>query len=187
MHEGSGRKGPSRRTTAFGYSVVALAILLWAGACGAPESPQPAGTDRTEASPGVPQPYPYTRPTPPPQSTPVDGTYTRDVGRDVVGGAGKCRRCPPYRLALGEDTLELKKGVFRVSHQGIGYLAVGHYTVAGDRITFFNDPNCSAERGTYAWSLEDDVLRLEVVEDDCAFGDVRVRYLTAAPWMRDGG
>jgi hypothetical protein len=93
-------------------------------------------------------------------------------------------RCPPYRLALGEDTLELEKGEFRVSHEGTGYLAVGHYTVAGDRITFFNDPNCSAARGTYSWSLEEGVLELEVVDDDCAFGDVRVRYFTAGPWTR---
>jgi hypothetical protein len=167
---------------------VAVAVLA-AGACGPGESTKPATprTDGTEASPGVPQAYPYTTPTPPSETTPLDGTYTRENGRDVVGGSGKCRRCPPYRLALGEDVLDLERGVFRVSHRGIGYLAVGHFVVSGGEITFFNDPNCSAERGTYAWSLQEDVLRLEVVEDDCAFGDVRVRYLTAAPWSRSTG
>jgi hypothetical protein len=90
-------------------------------------------------------------------------------------------------LALGRDVLELERGVFRVSHEGIGYLAVGHYTLTGNRVMLFNDPNCSAERGTYTWSLEDGVLRLEVVEDDCAFEDVRVRYLTAGPLTRGTG
>jgi hypothetical protein len=163
--------------------------VLATGACGPGEGSSPAAprTDGAEVSPGVPKAYPYTTPTPPSKATPLDGRYTRENGRDVVGGSGKCRRCPPYRLALGQDVLELEKGVFRVSHEGIGYLAVGHYTISGGEVTFFNDPNCSAERGTYAWSLEEDVLRLEVVVDDCAFGDVRVRYLTAAPWMRGGG
>lgn len=170
-------------------AVAALTVTLsLAVACATGDEPRAGGRRTGEPgapSTGEPQPYPYTTPTPPPEVTAVDGTYTRDVGRDVVGGPGKCVRCPPYRLALGEDTLELEKGEFRVSHEGVGYLAVGHYTVAGDRITFFNDPNCSAQRGTYAWSLEEQVLQLEVVEDPCAFGDVRVRYFTAGPWTRD--
>jgi len=161
------------------------ATLLLAAACATAEGPSANGTTEPRApSTDEPQAYPYTTPTPPPEATPLDGTYTRENGRDVVGGSGKCRRCPPYRLALGRDVLELERGVFRVSHEGIGHLAVGHYTLTGNRVTLFNDPNCSAERGTYAWSLEDGVLRLEVVEDDCAFGDVRVRYLTAGPWTR---
>jgi hypothetical protein len=106
------------------------------------------------------------------------------VGEDVVGGAGKCRRCPPYRLATGTDVLELDRSVFRVFHRGTGYMAVGHYTVDGDRVTFFNDPNCSSVRGTYAWTLEGGVLSLRVVEDACAFGNVRIRFMTAAPWSR---
>jgi hypothetical protein len=168
--------------------LVALGVALTlAGGCSQADEERAGGPGTTgpEGSlPGKPQPYPYTSPTPPPQATAVDGTYTREVGPDVVGGPGKCRRCPPYRLALGEDTLELEEGVFRVSHEGIGYLAVGHYSVAGDRITFFNDPNCSRARGTYTWSRAEGVLRLEVVEDDCAFGDVRVRYFMAGPWTR---
>jgi hypothetical protein len=160
------------------------ATLLLATACATAEGPSADGTTEPRAQSDELQAYPYTTPTPPSEATLLDGTYTRENDRDVVGGSGKCRRCPPYRLALGRDVLELERGVFRVSHEGIGYLAVGHYTLAGNRVTLFNDPNCSAERGTYAWSLEDGVLRLEVVEDDCAFGDVRVRYLTAGPWTR---
>jgi hypothetical protein len=168
--------------------VAALTVTLsLAVACATADEPPAAGSRTGEpgaSSTGEPQPYPYTTPTPAAEVTVVDGTYMRHVGPDVVGGAGKCVRCPPYRLALAEDTLELEKGEFRVSQEGAGYLAVGHYTVSGDRITFFNDPNCSAERGTYSWSLEEQVLQLEVVDDDCAFGDVRVRYFTAGPWTR---
>lgn len=166
--------------------VVPLAsIFLLAAACATAEGPSadsPGTAGPSAPSTDEPQAYPYTRPTPPSEVTPLDGTYTRENDRHVVGGSGKCRRCPPYRLALGQDVLELERGVFRVSHEGIGYLAVGHYTLTGKQVTLFNDPNCSAERGIYAWSLEDGVLRLEVVEDECAFGDVRVRYFTAGPW-----
>lgn len=160
-------------------SVTAGAIFVLLSAC-ASGSPTAGGHPGTPAS-AKPQPYPYTTPTPPPQPTTVDGTWIRDVPREAVGGAGKCRRCPPYRLAAGQDSLELHRGVFRVAHDG-EYMAVGHYVVEGDRLTFFNDPNCSGERGIYAWTVQDGALHLEVVEDDCAFGDVRVRFLTAAPW-----
>jgi hypothetical protein len=143
------------------------------------------GGDRLAPASPKPEPYPYTTPTPPLQATTVDGTWIRNVPQAAVGGAGKCRRCPPYRLAPGEDTLELHRGVFRVAHEG-EYMAVGHYVVEGDRLTFFNDPNCSGERGTYAWTVQDGALHLEVVDDECAFGDVRVRFLTAAPWTGQG-
>jgi hypothetical protein len=157
------------------------ALLLVVPACSEGRRAPQADPPKVSTKPNA---YPYTTPTPPAEPTTLDGLYVREVPEDVVGGAGKCRRCPPYRLAPGRDVLELDRGVFRVSHQGIGYMAVGHYTVEGGRITFFNDPNCSSERGTYAWRLEDGLLQLEVVEDECAFGDVRVRFMTAAPWTR---
>jgi hypothetical protein len=155
----------------------ALLVVLTSCASGSPT----VGGDRLAPASPKPEPYPYTTPTPPLQATTVDGTWIRNVPQAAVGGAGKCRRCPPYRLAPGEDTLELHRGVFRVAHEG-EYMAVGHYVVEGDRLTFFNDPNCSGERGTYAWTVQDGALHLEVVDDECAFGDVRVRFLTAAPW-----
>lgn len=161
------------------------ALVAVLAAC-SPAPPSKSSAAGEPSSPARPEPYPYTTPTPPPVPTALDGTWVREVSQEAVGGSGKCRRCPPYRLAPGEDTLELHWGVFRVSHEGVGYMAVGHYVVQGDRIVFFNDPNCSAERGTYAWTMEAGALRLEVVEDECAFGDVRVRFLTAAPWTRRG-
>ena len=159
------------------------ALVVSLAACSSAPSTRGRAADEA-SSPARPEPYPYTTPTPPAAPTALDGTWVREVAEEEVGGSGKCRRCPPYRLAPGEDTLELHRGVFRVSHEGTGYMAVGHYVVEGDRIVFFNDPNCSAERGTYAWTMEDGALRLEVVEDECAFGDVRVRFLTAVPWAR---
>jgi hypothetical protein len=119
----------------------------------------------------------------------MDGEYVRIVGEELAGGTGKCRRCPPYRLEVAASTLTLRNGVFLIENEvispkAIDWKSVGHFTVDGDRVTLFNDPNCPTTRGTYRWTVRHDVLTLDVVEDDCAFGGLRWRYLERLPWTR---
>lgn len=162
-----------------------VAVALVVVSC----SPDATPTGGPSPEPGpttVPEPYPFTKPTPPLEPTILDGLYSRRVTPDVVGGPGRCRRCPPYRLEVGEETLTLNHGVFRVHHDRAGYLGLGHYEVDGARITFFNDPSCPKERGVYAWSVREGELTLRVLEDPCAFADLRIRHLTALPWRRTG-
>ena len=153
---------------------ICLPLIL--GSC-AGEADSPAPTTRHD-------PYPYTTPTPPPDTTPLDGSYARTVTAEVVGPAGACRRCPPYRLAVGEDILGLEKGVFEVYHRGSGYLSVGHFTSDGSTVTFFNDPNCPDDRGVYHVTSTNGAWSFEAVDDPCAFDDVRVQFLTSVPWMK---
>lgn len=152
--------------------LVAMALLV---ACG-------SGTI-TSTSTGH-DPYAYTKPTPPYEPTPVDGMFARRVTPKVLGPAGGCRRCPPYRLALGDEILGLCSGTFRVYHAGSGYMSVGHYEYEGDMITLFNDPNCPQDRGTFS-VVDDGAWRvLDPVDDPCAFDRVRERFLSALPWRR---
>jgi hypothetical protein len=146
---------------------------------------------RPTRSPGQGSPiseaYPYTEPTPPAEPTVADGTYSRTVTEKEAGGAGPCRRCPPYRLEEARSTLSLQAGVFRITNEvreagAIDWRSVGHYTVSGNEIVFFNDPNCPQTRGTYTWTATGALLAFEVADDDCAFGGLRWRYLTALPW-----
>ena len=85
------------------------------------------------------------------------------------------------------STLSLQAGVFRIANEvresgAIDWRSVGHYTVSGDEIVFFNDPNCPQTRGTYRWSVNGSALAFDVIDDDCAFGGLRWRYLMAVPW-----
>jgi hypothetical protein len=136
---------------------------------------------------GLAEPYPYTTPTPPATATAIDGEYRRSLGPDQAGGVGPCRRCPPYRLEAAESAITFDGGVFFVENEvaeegAIDWRSIGHYTVDGDTVTLFNDPNCPQTRGTYRWALANGSLTLEVVDDDCAFGGLRHRYLTASAW-----
>lgn len=136
---------------------------------------------------GLTQPYPYTTPTPPARPTAIDGIYARTLGPAEAGPRGPCRRCPPYRLEIADSTLTLATGVFFIENQveegkAIDWQSIGHYQVDGDTVVLFNDPNCPQTRGAYRWSLSGGILTLKVVEDECAFGGLRWRYLTAAPW-----
>lgn len=110
----------------------------------------------------------------------------REIGPDVAGPVGKCTRCPPYRLELGDrNTLVLHHGVFRVRHDATTWESAGHYLVEGGRVTFFNDPNCPTVRGVYRWREAGGALSLATVDDDCAFDGLRERYLTATAWSRE--
>lgn len=144
-----------------------------------PAEPTSVIIERTAAPPAALQPYPYTTPLPPPTPTILDGVYGRRV--KFEGTPVPCRRCAPYRADGGEWTLRLKAGVFRVSHEFTGFQGVGSFTVSGNRIMLFNDPNCHLDVGTYTWRLTEAGLILKVVDDPCAFG-LRYRNLTAGPW-----
>ncbi len=145
-------------------------------------------TDLPNARPEEPaslEPYAFTA-APPREPTEIDGTYLRATeGQDAV----PCRRCAPYRLEAGASTLELDQGRFRIVHEpptrsSSGFRSVGHYEVAGQEITFFNDPNCTKERGRYRWRIEDDQLILETLRDECFMG-LRSEYLTYDAWSAE--
>jgi hypothetical protein len=129
----------------------------------------------------LPTPYPYTTPLPPPTPTLLDGTYTRAV--QFEGTPTPCRRCAPYRAEGGTWTLALEAGVFRVWHDGTNFQGIGSFTVSGDRIMLFNDPNCHLDVGVYTWRLDGRSLILAEVSDPCAF-DLRARNLTTGAWLQ---
>ena len=155
---------------------VLLVALVLLAACG--------GEDPPEAR-RIPDPYPFVTPTPAPDPTGLDGTYVRAVPDAAAGPLGKCKRCPPYRLELGDtNTLTVSRGVFRFHHDLTGWESAGHVFVEGDTATLINDPNCIGAEGVYRWRIEGGALTFELVSDDCAFSGLRSRYLTAAPWER---
>jgi hypothetical protein len=105
-------------------------------------------------------PYPYTTPTPPPEPTRLDGTYMRILTLEDVHGLlpFRCLRCPPYLPNAGVSTLALHRGNYWLHHQLSGFKALGMFTIEGHRITFFNDPWCPRDRGTYRWNYAGDRL-----------------------------
>jgi len=125
-------------------------------------------------------PYPYTTPLPPPTPSVLDGIYAKFEDRE--GTPVPCRRCPDYAPERGIWRLSLEKGVFRVFYQFWNWTSVGSYTVSGDRITFFNDPNCYEDVGIYTWKLEDGTLTFKVIADDCAIA-LRAKNFTMRPWL----
>lgn len=155
---------------------------------------------RTTASEKVPlwlsdtaEPYPFTTPVPPLEATPIDGTYVRRVTARMAGsGSVPCRRCAPYRIEVGRTEIVLDRGRYLVAHvapnkpDSSQFQSRGHFVVENERVVLFNDANCPKMRGTYEWQVDDGVLRLEVVEDECPFSDLRMRFLTATTWERSG-
>jgi hypothetical protein len=163
-------------------------VLLLAG-CHLAPLPAPPGTstvgrttapEETATGQPVARPYPYTTPLPPPLPTYLDGIYTRRVAFE--GTPTPCRRCAPYRAEGGEWRLILERGIFRVSHSDTGFHGVGSFTVTGNRLSLFNDPNCHLETGLYTWERDGRSLRLTAVDDPCAYG-LRVSNLTAGRWL----
>lgn len=145
------------------------------------------------------QPFAYTKPVPENVPTAADGTYVRRVSIAEAGGAPvPCRRCAPYRFDAGRSTLKLDLGRYYVSHKSaspkvMGFASTGHFVVKGDRIVFFNDPNCTSTRGSYTWSKsrsgsdrKSSKLSFKVFEDPCGIG-LRAEYLTALPWTESDG
>ena len=134
------------------------------------------------------EPYDY-RPAPALEASPLDGFYLRiftleQMGGPVLGVPFHCLRCVPYSVDAGVQTLLLHEGRFYLEHQLNGFRALGHFAVEGDRVVFFNDPNCSRTKGRYTWDLERRRLTLEVVDDPCPYVDERSNDLTLASWTR---
>jgi hypothetical protein len=190
---------------AVGAAVAAFAVGLALGVSLAPEvSPgEPAGgadpspsarADLLQYRPATPR-QPFDRsiepfdfdPAPPLEETPIDGFYLRIIDLDEVGGPRlglpfHCRRCPLYRIDPGVETLLLHRGRFWIEHQISGFRAYGHYEVEDDRVTVYNDPNCSRVRGEYRWARSDGQLSFDVVDDPCAFAGERANDLMFSTW-----
>lgn len=135
------------------------------------------------------EPYPFTTPIPPREPTTIDGTYIRIVSLDEAGGPVvglpyRCLRCIPYRVDPGTTTLIFFEGRYFLHHHLSGFKALGHYTVDGDRIRLFNDPNCSSTAGIYRWELDGRTLTFRVVEDPCPFDNERSSDLTVRSWTQ---
>lgn len=124
-------------------------------------------------------PYPHTTPLPPRMATPVDGVYVRFDPRN--DDRPPCRRCPPYPPEGGVWKLELDEGVFRVFHPRTGWRTLGSYTVQGEHIAFFNDPQCHLAVGNFTWRRGDEGLHFALIDDDCELG-TRANNFTAQPW-----
>lgn len=140
------------------------------------------------------EPFDY-RDAPPLARTSIDGYYVRIVTIAALGGAEvgmpmHCRRCVPFEIDPGIETLTLYRGRYFIEHQLTGRRGLGHYTVSGRRVRFFNDPNCSRTVGRYAWMTNGSHLTFEALADPCPFGtapddlDHRARDLTFTPWIR---
>ena len=134
------------------------------------------------------QPFAYTEPAPETTPTAADGIYVRRVTVAEAGAPVPCRRCAPYRFDAGRSTLTLDSGRYYVSHKSaspkvMGFASTGHFVVDRDRIVFFNDPNCTTTRGTYAWEESASELTFAPRNDSCGIG-LRAEWLSALPWIK---
>lgn len=165
-----------------------LALLLLAGCAATPTPAPPTGTPPPTASSTpapataqpLAQPYPYTTPLPPPTPTQLDGAFSREI--EFLGTPVPCRRCAPYRANGGEWRLAFDRGVFRVTHSLTNFQGIGSFTIDGNRLNLFNDPNCHLDVGVYTWEKDGRMLRLTEVADPCAFG-LRAKNLTGDTWL----
>jgi hypothetical protein len=166
-------------------SVFSLVLCLLT-ACAAPTTAPTAtltGPTPTELTgwAGLQQrfPYPFGTPLPPPDATPLDGTYVKlDPDPNTPS---PCLRCPDYIRNGGLWLLRFHQGVFRIYHPGTDWQSLGSFTVEGDRVALFNDPNCIDVTGTYTWALAEGVLQLATVDDPCAIR-LRAKNFTFQPW-----
>jgi hypothetical protein len=69
----------------------------------------------------------------------------------------------------------------RILYDVNGWRSVASYSLSGERLYLFNDPYCPQDVGEYAWRMESNSLRLEVIEDPCAFG-LRAANLGSQVW-----
>ncbi|MDQ3751687.1 MAG: hypothetical protein M3333_02185 [Actinomycetota bacterium] len=173
--------------------IAGVLMLLVMVACTPEVEPSPSrpadtkGAESRGPDSGM-QPFAYTEPAPEATPTAVDGTYARRVTSAQAGGAPvPCRRCAPYRFDAGRSTLTLDSGRYYVSHEPasskvMGFASTGHFVVEGDSIVFFNDPNCTTTRGTYAWDESPTELTLTPRHDSCGIG-LRAEWLSALPWI----
>jgi len=125
-------------------------------------------------------PYPWTTPLPAYRSSGVDGIYAKIDPSEVQWW--HCRRCPDFLPGGGTWRLSLDKGIYRIYYQVTGWRSLGSFSISGNRIYLFNDPNCNTDTGVYKWTLKDGALTLELIEDPCAIG-LRAVNLTLQPWI----
>lgn len=159
-----------------------ILLLCPTAACASPSPtvPGPTGTPLdgwAELQQHV--PYPFGTPLPPPASTALDGAYVKfdpDPNTPVP-----CRRCPDYILNGGVWLLRFHQGVFRIYHPLTHWKSLGSYTVTGDKLDLFNDPNCIDVVGHYSWELAEGVLELTLIDDPCAIR-LRAKNFTRQPW-----
>jgi hypothetical protein len=160
--------------------VILFVIFSWGLTAGGQEQ------DRTDSNRDIwfellqRAPYPYTVPLAPPQSTPIDGTYTKFEKKE--GEPVHCLRCPDYAPEGGIWKLNLAEGVFRIFHRVTGWKDIGSFYISGDRLILANDPVCHEVIGVYQWRLEEGRLTLKEVDDSCAI-HLRAVNLTSLAWL----
>jgi hypothetical protein len=125
-------------------------------------------------------PSAYLTPLPPPIRTALDGTYAK--AEPIEGEAVHCRRCPDYASDGGVWRLRFDNGIYRIFSELTGWRSLGSYTVSGERLALFNDPYCAQDVGVYSWKLEEGILTLNVIADDCAIA-LRAKNFTMRPWL----
>jgi hypothetical protein len=125
-------------------------------------------------------PYPHSMPLPPPESTPIDGTYAKRELKEEP--PVHCRRCPDYAVEGGIWKVHLDKGVFRIFHGVTGWKSIASFVVSGEELLIANDPVCQEVLGRYTWKLQNGQLILKVIEDSCAIG-LRAKNLSNLPWL----
>ncbi len=125
------------------------------------------------------KPVPYASPLPELVVTQLDGTYAKYDPTPPQWWA--CLRCADYRQAGGVWRMNFDRGVMRIYYEVTGWRSLASYRVSGDRLFLFNDPYCKDETGEYRWKLEDEALKLEVVNDPCSF-ELRGKNLSNYQW-----
>lgn len=68
-------------------------------------------------------PFPFRMDLPPPNTTPIDGTYTKFETKETP--PVPCRRCPDYAPEGGIWKLNFSKGIFRIFHTATGWKDIG--------------------------------------------------------------
>ena len=93
----------------------------------------------------------------------------------------KCARCADYRPVGGPWTLTFENNAMHIRYAINGWSSTALTHVEGDRLVLSDDPYCRDLTGEYLWELDGGALKLELVEDGCAFG-LRAENLTEYAW-----
>lgn len=164
------------------FTLLALSLLLLLAACAAPAAPATTPSPRpTDIWLGLLErtPEPFLRALPPAEPTDIDGVYSKlDLSEPQWW---LCRRCADYRPAGGIWKLSLDRGILRIYYDVTGWRSIASYTIAGDRLTIFNDAYCPDEVGEYRWRRDLKTLSLEVIRDSCSI-NLRGENLSQQPW-----
>jgi hypothetical protein len=119
-------------------------------------------------------------PLPPPESTALDDAYVRRLESPPQWWS--CLRCADYRPSGGTWRLLLDRGILRIVYDVTQWRNLASYEIHGEELRVFNDPICPWDDGIYRWAKDAGHLRLQVVEDECAFG-LRAENLGAGDWL----